>query len=74
MSAYAVTIEGAEDSYSGYVPDLPGCLATGRPVQEVEELPEDAIRLHIASLRSHAERLPEPTTAAVRNGRGRVVH
>ena len=66
MSAYAVIIEGGEDSFSAYVPDLPGCVASGKSLEEVDRLIREAIRLHIDSLRAHGEPVPEPSTAAVR--------
>ena len=40
---YAIVIEKAEGNYSGYVPDLPGCVATGRTVKDVEQELRDAI-------------------------------
>ena len=69
MSAYAVIIEGSGASFSAYVPELPGCIATGDSIQEVESRITDAICDHVQSLRDHGEPVPEPTTAAVR-----VVH
>ena len=66
MSAYAVVIEGEPGSYSAYVPALPGCVATGRTVEQTEDRIRDAIRLHIDSLRAHGEPVPEASTAAVR--------
>ena len=44
---YAVVIERANTNYSAYVPDLPGCVATGDSLDEVEENIRGAIRLHI---------------------------
>ena len=66
MSAYAVIIEGSGDSFSAYVPELPGCIATGESIEEVESRIKEAIRVHLKSLRDHGEPVPEPTTAAVR--------
>jgi predicted RNase H-like HicB family nuclease len=66
MSAYAVIIEGEPGSFSAYVPDLPGCVATGRSLDEVEDRIREAIRLHIASLRAHGDPVPGPSTATVR--------
>jgi predicted RNase H-like HicB family nuclease len=63
MSSYAVVIEGQGDSFSAYVPDLPGCVAAGPSLAEVETLIREAIQLHIASLRDHGEPIPEPATA-----------
>lgn len=64
MSTYAVVIEGS-DSFSAYVPDLPGCVATGQSIEEVEALIREAINLHIESLRAHGEPVPEPTKTVV---------
>jgi predicted RNase H-like HicB family nuclease/predicted RNA binding protein YcfA (HicA-like mRNA interferase family) len=64
MSGYAVIIEGDGTSYSGYAPDLPGCIATGSSPDEVEQLMREAIRLHIESLRAHGEAVPRPSAAA----------
>jgi predicted RNase H-like HicB family nuclease len=66
VSRYAVIIEGDGASFSAYVPDLPGCVAAGSSVEEVEALIREAVELHIASLREHGELVPEPSTAAVR--------
>ena len=66
MSVYAVIIEGSGDSFSAYVPELPGCIATGQSIEQVESRIESAIRAHVNSLREHGEPVPEPTTAAVR--------
>jgi predicted RNase H-like HicB family nuclease len=48
---YAIVIERAENNYSAYVPDLPGCVATGATVQEAESQIREAIEFHIAGLR-----------------------
>jgi predicted RNase H-like HicB family nuclease len=51
---YAVVIEKAEGNYSAYVPDLPGCVATGITVQEVEHEIREAIRFHVDGLKETA--------------------
>ena len=66
MSAYAVIIEGSGRSFSAYVPALPGCVATGESVDDVEACIRDAIGMHIESLRAHGEPVPNPATTAVR--------
>ena len=59
---YVVVIEKAGDgSYSAYVPDLPGCVSCGDTLEEVRELIEQAVNLHIDSLRRHGEPVPPPT-------------
>jgi predicted RNase H-like HicB family nuclease len=59
---YGVVIEKAEGNYSAYVPDLPGCIATGQTVQEVEQEIRDAIRFHIDGLLEDGHPVPPPTT------------
>jgi predicted RNase H-like HicB family nuclease len=55
---YAIVIEKAEDNYSAYVPDLPGCIATGATVQEVESEIREAIVFHLEGLREDGLPLP----------------
>ena len=55
---YAIVIEKAENNFSAYVPDLPGCVATGRTIAEVEDEIRDAIVFHVEGLRE--DRLPVP--------------
>lgn len=57
---YAIVIEQAGNSYSAYVPDLPGCIATGASKVEVEGLIHDAIALHLAGLREDGATVPPP--------------
>jgi predicted RNase H-like HicB family nuclease len=61
---YAVIIERAPGNYSAYVPDLPGCVATGQTLAEVEVEIRDAIRFHIDGLREDGLPVPEATTVA----------
>ncbi len=61
---YAVVIEKAEGNYSAYVPDLPGCVATGGSVADVEREIRDAIRLHIEGLKEDGLPVPAPTSMA----------
>ena len=61
---FAVVIEKAEENYSAYVPDLPGCVATGPTVEAVEQLIRDAIRFHIDGLREDGLPVPSPTSIA----------
>ncbi len=62
MTEYLVGIEGGDDSWSAYVPDLPGCVAAGVSRVEVERLIREAIAFHIESIREIGEPLP-PTFA-----------
>jgi predicted RNase H-like HicB family nuclease len=61
---YAVVIEKTARNYSAYVPDLPGCVATGATVAEVETALREAINLHIAGLIEDGDPVPAPTSIA----------
>ena len=61
---YTVVIEKTGNGYSAYAPDLPGCIAAGDSVAEVEELIREAMILHVESLREHGDPVPEPQTSA----------
>jgi predicted RNase H-like HicB family nuclease len=61
---YAVVIEKAGGNYSAYVPDLPGCIATGDTVADVEREIRDAIRFHVDGLREDGLPVPEPVSLA----------
>ena len=63
MTRYAVVIEAAQGNYSGYVPDLPGCVATGATIEDVETELRAAIRFHLDGLIEDG--LPVPHAVAV---------
>ncbi|MDJ0448908.1 type II toxin-antitoxin system HicB family antitoxin [Methylocystis sp. JR02] len=60
---YAIVIEKAAGNFSAYVPDLPGCIATGATLEKIKQEIRDAIRFHIEGL--EADGLPVPAPAAV---------
>jgi predicted RNase H-like HicB family nuclease len=57
---YAIVIEKAENNYSAYVPDLPGCVATGASVEEVEAQIRKAIEFHLEGMREDGVPIPVP--------------
>jgi predicted RNase H-like HicB family nuclease len=59
---YAIVIEKPGANYSAYVPDLPGCIATGDTVAEVEHEIREAIRFHIDGLREDGLEVPVPVS------------
>ncbi len=59
---YAIVIEKADGNFSAYVPDLPGCVATGTTVEEVETEIREAIAFHVEGLRQDG--LPVPPGAS----------
>ncbi len=59
---YAIVIEKAESNYAAYVPDLPGCVATGATVEETERSIREAIEIHVEGLRADGLPIPEPSS------------
>jgi predicted RNase H-like HicB family nuclease len=59
---YAVVIEKAQSNYSAYVPDLPGCVATGSTIEEVEKEIREAIEFHIEGMQQDGEIVPQPSS------------
>ncbi len=63
---YTVVIERTSNNYAAYVPDLPGCVASGGTRKEVLKEIREAIAFHIEGMREDGEPVPTPqTTAAV---------
>jgi len=61
---YAVIFEQAKTNWAAYVPDLPGCVSTGRTLEETELNVREAIAGHLQTLRGFGEPVPEPTSVA----------
>jgi predicted RNase H-like HicB family nuclease len=59
---YATIIEKMPNNYSAYVPDLPGCVATGSTIKEISVEIEAAISFHLEGLQLEGLPIPEPTT------------
>ena len=59
---YAIVVEKAENNYSAYVPDLPGCIATGSTMEETEREIREAIGLHIEGMIEDGLPVPQPTS------------
>ena len=59
---YAIVIEQAEGNYSAYVPDLPGCVATGGTIEEVESQIREAIEFHLEGMREDGTPIPPPAS------------
>ena len=58
---YAIVIEKAENNYAAYVPDLLGCVATGKTKQETEQQIREAIEIHLRGMREDGLPIPEPS-------------
>ena len=66
MKEYTVIYEWAGNNYSAYVPDLPGCITTGKTLDETERLIREAMELYIEVLAEDGKPVPDPTTSAGR--------
>jgi predicted RNase H-like HicB family nuclease len=64
MKEYTVIYEWGQRNWSAYVPDLPGCIATGKTRKRVEQRIREAIEFHIEGLKARGEKVPEPSIEA----------
>lgn len=64
MKEYTVIYERGKRNWSAYVPDLPGCIATGKTRKQVEKMIREAIEFHIEGLKARGEPIPEPSIEA----------
>ena len=60
MYRFLVVIEKADGNYSAYAPDLPGCVATGKTVEDTELNMHEAIRMHLQGLQEDGVPVPRP--------------
>lgn len=61
---YAVLFEQAESNWAAYVPDLPGCMTTGKTLEETEINIREAIEGHLKTLRDFGDPVPQATSVA----------
>ena len=64
MKEYTVIYERGSRNWSAYVPDLPGCVATGKTRRDLEKQMREAIEFHIEGMTQAGEKVPEPTIVA----------
>jgi predicted RNase H-like HicB family nuclease len=62
MRRYAIVIEDSGSNLAAYVPDLPGCVATGESEEEVNRLIREAIELHLEGLEEDGLPIPQPSS------------
>jgi predicted RNase H-like HicB family nuclease len=60
---FAVVIEKADSNYSAYVPDLPGCVATGATIKDAENEIREAIKFHIKGMKEDGVPISSPRSA-----------
>lgn len=59
---YVVIIERGGRSHSAYLPDLPGCIATGKTIEELKRRMSEAVELHLRGMREDGLSIPKPTS------------
>lgn len=64
MYRFLIVIEKADNNFSAYSPDLPGCVATGATREETERLMYEAIQLHVEGLQEDNQPIPASTSYA----------
>jgi predicted RNase H-like HicB family nuclease len=64
MARFLIVIEKASSNYSAYAPDLPGCVAVGDTLAEVEQNMAEAMHMHIEGMREDSEPVPVPQSTA----------
>ncbi len=63
-SKYLVVFEKAENGYSAYVPDMPGCVATAETLAKAEQLIREGLELHVEGIVEDGHRIPRPESVA----------
>jgi predicted RNase H-like HicB family nuclease len=64
MLRFLAVVENAGTNFSAYLPDLPGCVATGGTPEETMANMRAAIEMHVEGLRQDGQPIPEPSTIA----------
>lgn len=64
MHRFLIVIEQADNNFSAYSPDLPGCVATGPTRDETERRMYDAIKMHVEGLIEDKQPVPPSTSFA----------
>ena len=61
---YAVIFEKAQSNWAAYVPDLPGCITTGKTIEETERNIREAIKGHVKTMRAYGQPIHEQSSFA----------
>jgi len=64
MNKYLVVVEKANRNFAAYLPDVPGCVATGKTRDQVLDRIQKAFAMHVAGMREDGLPLPEPVSSA----------
>jgi predicted RNase H-like HicB family nuclease len=59
LEPYTVVVEKADENYSAYIPELPGCITTGKTIEEIEEMIQEAVAFHLEGLMEEGLPIPD---------------
>jgi len=59
---YVILIEEGTSNFSAYAPDVPGCVATGKSLEEIKQRMRTALEFHFEGIILDGERVPPATT------------
>jgi len=62
MKEYVVIYEPAESNWGAYSPDVPGCIATGKTLDDVRKMFQEALEFHLDGLKKEGLPIPEAQT------------
>ena len=65
MTQYTILVEDTGSNFAAYAPDVPGCVATGKTIDEVTRRMETALEMHVELLLESGEQIPAPSTVAL---------
>ena len=57
---YAVVLEKGPRNWSAYAPDVDGCIATGKTLEEVARRFHEALQAHLEWMARDGDPIPEP--------------
>ena len=61
MSKFSVLSEKSSTGYGAYAHDVPGCVATGRTLEETKLRMAKALEMHLSAMREDGDPIPEPS-------------
>lgn len=64
MYKYVIIVEKAGKNYSAHAPDLPGCIATGKTVEDATNQMKEAIEFHLEGMKKEGLSIPKPVAVA----------
>ena len=61
LNKFLVIYEKSGTCFGAYAPDLPGCVATGRTLDETSKRTAKSMEMHLSAMRENGDPIPEPS-------------